>query len=216
MAFLERLLERVALRVRVRVAVLLRVRLLVGTLEAVPPAARFEAVAVPVGGAREAALLADRERVAGAVACTEELAEAGREAEPEGSGVRLTDREAEAEEEEEPEEVLELELLDVPVWVEAVVVVGVDAAVPAGVKAAVPDCVEPAELVCEAELLVVPVAEVLRAADGLAVEDKDELPLGVRMALALAEGVELGAAVCEKLGVPCVELSVPDREGVPV
>ena len=100
---------------------------------------------------------------------------------------------------------------------EAAVVDGVDAAVPASVEDAVPESVEPAELVCEAELLVVPVTEALRVAHGLAVEDMEELPLGVRMALALAEGVELGAAVCVKLGVPvCVELSVPDREGVPV
>ena len=86
-------MERVALRVRVRVAVLLRVRLRVGALEAVPPAAGFEAVAGPVKGAREAVLVADRERVADTVACTVELAEAGREAELEGSGVgqaRLT------------------------------------------------------------------------------------------------------------------------------
>ena len=108
-------MERVALRVRVRVAVLLRVRLRVGALEAVPPAAGFEAVAGPVKGAREAVLVADRERVADTVACTVELAEAGREAELEGSGVRLTESDTEAEAEEEPEEVFELELLDEPI-----------------------------------------------------------------------------------------------------
>ena len=110
-------------RVRVRVAVLVRVRLRVGALEAVPPAAGFEEVAIPVKGAREV-LLADRERVAGALACTVELTEAGREAELEGSGVRLTESDTEAEEEEEPEEVFELELLDEPVWEEVADVEG--------------------------------------------------------------------------------------------
>lgn len=107
----------------------------------------------------------------------------------------------------------ELDALDVPVWVTAVVVVGVETAVPDGVKVAgldgvkVPDGVEETAPVCEQEVLEVPVTEALRVAEGLAVEDREELRLGAPDALALTVS-------------DCVDEVVPDElpvnESVPV
>ena len=126
--------------------------------DAVPPAARLEKEGV-VDGAREGVPLGGREGVPVALACTVRLAEAGRE--PETGGVRVTEVDAEEEEEEEPEEVSELELLEVPVSVEAAEGVGVEMAVPDCVEAALADCVAVPDIVVvgarEAELLGVPV-----------------------------------------------------------
>ena len=93
-------MELVALRVRVGDAVRLRVRLLLGMLEGVVPATRFEEDGVPVVDAtREGVLLGGREGVVVGLANAERLAEAGREAEAEAGSEAEAEagREAEAE-----------------------------------------------------------------------------------------------------------------------
>ena len=220
-----------AVWLRVRVVVLLRVRLLV------PPAARLETVDVPVRGAREAVLLGSREGVDVKLPSTVRREEAEREAEAVKAGVdvRLTDGDADDEDEEEPEEVSELELVDVPAWMEATAVVGVDAAVLGGVEAAdldieaaVAENVEAALLVRETVLeLVVTVTEALRKVDGLVEEDREELllpvplalelPVPVALALAVPGTLELPVPVMLALAVPdCVDERVPATDELPV
>jgi len=223
----ERLLERVALRVRVAVDVLVRVRLIAGVREAVCPAVFVEERGAE-DPAREAEPLGGRDGEAVVLASTERLADAGRDAEAERGGVRLTDGDAEEEDEEDPEAVSELELLEVPVLVEEVEVLAVGTAVcdgeglcvpegdkvaePEGVADAVPDSVEAAVLdgeedadpVREKELLGLAEQEgeplELRVSDELVDEDREELRLSVALALAVPELLQLLVAVA--LGLP--------------
>ena len=221
----ERLLDIVALRVRVRVAVLLRVRLLVGVPNLdPPPAERLEGEPV-VEGAREGEPVGRKEGVVGLTIIVL-LAETGREAEM--GGERLTD--GDAEEEEEPEEVSELELLEVPVWVEAAVAVGEEiadrvevaladtdkAGEPDGVEGAVDDCVEAAvpdgveETMGNKDEAAVPVHEVellgvpLQETESLEVRATEELELPVCEGEGVCVWLEVLADVCDWL-----ELRVP-------